>query len=103
MFQVLKGWAEGSFKTDPELNLIPSLYAKLLVENYDFYKLKEKPQKSDAKLAAAKDPNVVSSQQEEDDLAKAIELSLKEVKSSPKQSSATTTAGASNNYVKFEI
>lgn len=32
----LKKWAEGDFKTDPQLNLIPSLYNKLKNEGYDF-------------------------------------------------------------------
>lgn len=93
MCQVLKRWAEGEFKTDPELNLIPTLYAKLRQENYDFTNCNEKPAKSAAKAAASKDPNVVTSQQEEDDLAKAIELSLKETKNSPKQGSSNITGG----------
>lgn len=108
MRQVLKNWAENDFKNDPELNLIPSLYAKLRSDGYDFSNLGEK---SSAKSAAAKaaaatlakDPNVVSSQQEEDDIAKAIELSLKENKgSSPKQqtqqsSGATATAASTTS------
>lgn len=98
MCQVLKGWAEGDFKSDPQLNLIPSLYMELR-ESYDFSNLGDKPAKSASKLAVSKDPNVVSSQQEEDDLAKAIELSLKEVKNSPKQGSSS--GGGSANYVKL--
>ncbi|ALC38694.1 Stam [Drosophila busckii] len=108
MRQVLKSWAESDFKNDPELNLIPTLYGKLRSEGYDFSSLSEKSsgKSAAAKAAAAslaKDPNVVSSQQEEDDIAKAIELSLKETKGSPKQqssggqgvaSSATNTSSA---------
>lgn len=100
MRQVLKNWAENDFKNDPELNLIPSLYAKLRSDGYDFSNLGDK---SSAKSAAAKaaaaslakDPNVVSSQQEEDDIAKAIELSLKENKSSssPKQQTHQQQSG----------
>lgn len=93
MCQVLKRWAEGEFKSDPELNLIPTLYAKLRQEHYDFTNFNEKPAKSAAKAAVAKDPTVVTSQQEEDDLAKAIELSLKETKNSPKQGSSNATGG----------
>lgn len=101
MRQVLKNWAENDFKNDPELNLIPSLYAKLRSEGYDFSNLNDK---SSAKSAAAKaaaatlakDPNVVSSQQEEDDIAKAIELSLKENKSSPKQQLQSAAAAAAS-------
>lgn len=33
---LLKKWAEGDFKTDPQLNLIPSLYNKLKSEGHDF-------------------------------------------------------------------
>lgn len=33
---LLKKWVEGDFKTDPQLNLIPSLYNKLRSEGYDF-------------------------------------------------------------------
>lgn len=34
--QLLKKWAEGDFKNDTQLNLIPSLYAKLKQEGIDF-------------------------------------------------------------------
>jgi signal transducing adaptor molecule len=82
--QCLKKWAEGDFKTDPQLNLIPSLYQNLKSKGHDFSDphtiVKREP-------VLSKDPNVVSSQQEEDDIAKAIELSLKE-KSSPKATSS---------------
>lgn len=33
---LLKKWVEGDFKTDPQLNLIPSLYNKLKSEGHDF-------------------------------------------------------------------
>ncbi|XP_030383455.1 signal transducing adapter molecule 1 [Scaptodrosophila lebanonensis] len=96
MRQVLKNWAENDFKNDPELNLIPTLYTKLRIDGYDFSNLNDKSTKSAAAKAASlpKDPNVVSSQQEEDDIAKAIELSLKETKQSPKlQSSSSGSNG----------
>lgn len=32
----LKKWAEGDYKSDPQLNLIPSLYLKLKAEGHDF-------------------------------------------------------------------
>lgn len=72
----LKKWAENEFKSDSQLNLIPSLYQKLKAEGLDFTDSSSQPTKTQAPLS--KDPNVVSSQQEEDDIAKAIELSLKE-------------------------
>ncbi|XP_046813245.1 signal transducing adapter molecule 1 isoform X2 [Vespa crabro] len=74
---LLKKWAEGDFKTDPQLNLIPSLYNKLRNEGLDFSSVSETPKRSSI---LSKDPNVVTNSQEEEDLAKAIELSLKESK-----------------------
>lgn len=38
---LLKKWAEGDFKTDPQLNLIPSLYNKLRNEGLDFSSVSE--------------------------------------------------------------
>ncbi|XP_017059305.1 signal transducing adapter molecule 1 [Drosophila ficusphila] len=99
MRQVLKNWAENDYKNDRELDLIPALYATLRQEGYDFKNLGDKASKTVAEKAAAlpKDPNVVSSQQEEDDIAKAIELSLKENKGSPKTGSAAS-AGTTSAY-----
>lgn len=34
--QSLKKWAEGDFKADPQLSLIPSLFSKLKQEGMDF-------------------------------------------------------------------
>lgn len=82
----LKKWAEGDFKKDPQLNLIPSLYNKLKQEGLDFSDTEATPKRE---IVLSKDPNVVSSQQEEDDIAKAIELSLKEKTASPKAQSAS--------------
>ncbi|XP_058057276.1 signal transducing adapter molecule 2 [Anopheles bellator] len=89
----LKRWAEETFKSDPQLDLIPSLYKKLRDEGHDFSDPSATPKRE---TPLSKDPNVVSSQQEEDDIAKAIELSLKEVKisQSPKMSS-TAASGPS--------
>lgn len=87
--QCLKKWAENDFKTDPQLNLIPSLYQHLRSKGYDF----SEPQTGKKRAEPlSKDPNVVSSQQEEDDIAKAIELSLKEKTSSPKSSATTASS-----------
>lgn len=33
---VLKKWAENEFKSDPQLNIIPSLYSKLKAEGVEF-------------------------------------------------------------------
>lgn len=85
----LKKWAENEFKSDSQLNLIPSLYQKLKAEGLDFTDSGSQPTKTPAPLS--KDPNVVSSQQEEDDIAKAIELSLKEKGDGPKSQQSATT------------
>jgi signal transducing adaptor molecule len=92
----LKKWAEGEFKKDPQLSLIPSMYNKMKQEGHDFTDNESMPKRE---VQLSKDPNIVSSQQEEDDIAKAIELSLKEKTASPKAqttslypSVSTTTA-----------
>ena len=38
---LLKKWAEGDFKSDPQLSLIPSLYNKLRSEGVDFSSVSE--------------------------------------------------------------
>ncbi|XP_049277945.1 signal transducing adapter molecule 2 [Anopheles funestus] len=90
----LKRWAEEVFKSDPQLDLIPSLYKKLREEGHDFNDPSATPKRE---TTLSKDPNVVSSQQEEDDIAKAIELSLKEVKNtqSPKMMSSSGATATS--------
>ncbi|XP_068151309.1 signal transducing adapter molecule 1 [Drosophila tropicalis] len=100
MCRVLKNWADNDFKGDPQLNLIPSLVIKLCMDGYDFKNLNDKiAGKSSVKKAASlsKDPNVVNSQQEEDDIAKAIELSLKDSKSPASGSSPKVTATTSQS------
>ena len=71
---MLKKWAEGEFKGDSQFSLIPSLYHTLKREGVDFSGGSDQPKKA----AVPKDPNVVSSQQEEEDIAKAIQASLQE-------------------------
>lgn len=88
---LLKKWAENDFKTDPQLNLIPSLYQKLKSEGHDFSENQKAP-KASIPASVIKDPNVVTSQQEEDDIAKAIELSLKGVKDSPKKQQTSSNS-----------
>lgn len=102
--QLLKKWAEGDFRNDAQLNLIPSLYAKLKQEGIDFTVTSEAV-KSRQQVPVSRDPNVVSSQQEEDDIAKAIELSLKETQHSPKVQSSlypSTNVSSSGPSVSAE-
>lgn len=42
MAGLIKKWAEEEFKSDPQLNLIPSLYAKLKAEGVDFAEVDSK-------------------------------------------------------------
>lgn len=86
MYVSLKKWAENEFKTDSELNLIPTLYNKLKSEGSVFVDTVTAAPKV---APVSKDPNVVSSQQEEDDIAKAIELSLKDKGEGAKASTNT--------------
>ncbi|XP_064652190.1 signal transducing adapter molecule 1-like isoform X2 [Lineus longissimus] len=64
--ELLKKWAENEFKSDPALSGIRTLFNEI------------DPSSPKAAPVLSKDPNVVSSQQEEDDIAKAIALSLQE-------------------------
>jgi len=88
---LLKSWAEGEFKGDSQLSLIPSLYQKLKQEGVDFSSTSDDPTSKKRVQQVSKDPNVVSSQQEEDDIAKAIQMSLQETKSSVKGSVAASS------------
>lgn len=65
------------------------MYNKLKSEGVDFSDTEATPKRE---VVLSKDPNVVSSQQEEDDIAKAIELSLKEKTSSPKAQTSSYTS-----------
>lgn len=90
----MKKWAEGDFKSDPQLNLIPSLYSKMKSEGHDFV---DHSTPAKREIEKSSDPNVVSSQQEQDDIAKAIELSLKE-KFTPSKAASSVTANSSSLY-----
>jgi len=92
---MLKRWAEGEFSKDSQYSLIPSLYTNLKREGLDFNGGEAGPKK---KSELPQDPLVVSSQQEEDDLAKAIQLSLQENKGSSKASSSSTSNGSGALY-----
>ncbi|KAM7249156.1 hypothetical protein ACFE04_019394 [Oxalis oulophora] len=63
-------WVENEFKTDPQLSLIPALYAKLKQEGVDFSNISDNTPKDNSSSTQLKDPNTVTSQQEVDDIAK---------------------------------
>jgi len=93
---VLKSWAEGEFKGDSQLSLITGLYSALKKEGVDFSSAaSDQPKKTQS---LPKDPNVVSSQQEEDDIAKAIQLSLQESKGHTSSSKTSTTTSSASLY-----
>lgn len=74
---LIRSWAEmKEFKDDPSLSLIPGLYESLRKEGTDFADPDSTPTKTS--ITTSRDPNIVQSQQEEDDIAKAIALSLQE-------------------------
>uniref|UniRef100_A0A0C9RI11 STAM protein n=1 Tax=Fopius arisanus TaxID=64838 RepID=A0A0C9RI11_9HYME len=91
---LIKKWSEGDFKSDPQLNLIPSLYTKLKQDGMDFSGLTE-PHKHSCSTASA------NASKEEADFVRAIELSLKESKgqeiahNSPKGTSLYPSVNAS--------
>jgi len=82
---LLKKWAEHEFKNDPQLSLIPSLYAKLKQEGVDFSSISDS---NSSKGTKSKD---LVSLQEVDDIAKAIELSLLENERTGQKKPSTET------------
>lgn len=77
---LIKRWAEmPEFKDDPSLSLIPSLYESLKKEGHEFADPDTMPKKP---MPLISNPDAVQTQQEEDDIAKAIALSLQEAEKS---------------------
>ncbi|KAK3087397.1 hypothetical protein FSP39_005418 [Pinctada imbricata] len=73
---MVKKWSESKeFKDDPSLSLIPAFYDSLKSDGADFSD-PDAPVKKTAPVST--NPDVANSQQEEDDIAKAIALSLQE-------------------------
>ncbi|KAI6232419.1 hypothetical protein M3Y95_00483900 [Aphelenchoides besseyi] len=83
--ELIKKWSENECKKDPSLSLIDSLYHELLDDGYEFDTFK-KPKKE---MAFSNDPNVVHTEEEEADIAKAIALSLSD-QNTNKSSQPTT-------------
>jgi len=94
---LIKKWAQQEFKNDPQLSLIPALYNKLKGEGMDFSS-SEPPKKS---LSLPKNPDVVTSSQEEEDIAKAIELSLKESSSGSPNTATKSNDKTNSLYPSF--
>jgi signal transducing adaptor molecule len=97
MLSMIKKWAESEeFKKDPQLTLIPTLYRSLMKE-YRFPTNSEQNGQSKHQTKLPTDPNVVTSNQEEVDIAKAIELSLKESGGSSPPVRKKTVGPSTNN------
>nr|XP_054750584.1 LOW QUALITY PROTEIN: signal transducing adapter molecule 1-like [Lytechinus pictus] len=94
---LLKDWSEKEMKNDPSCSLITQLYNSLKTEGFGFSSSDDTPKPTQT---FSKDPNVVSSQQEEDDIAKAIALSLENDKSSNRSSSGGggNSGGGGSSY-----
>lgn len=93
--EMIRDWAHIEFKDDPSLSLIPSLYHELKREGHVFpSSSSEKPSKTKVSSEALKNPDAVSSTREEEDILKAIELSLKETTGSPSARKGGGGAGA---------
>ena len=86
---MLKKWSENEFKSDAELTVIPSFYSQLRKEGYDFT--------DPTKPHLPKDPNVVISDQEEEDIIKALELSMNDMKGSTSKSSRANTSATTTS------
>lgn len=96
---VLRKWSENEFKSDPQLNYLLSFMDTLKSEGVEFPSL-EAP-----KIQLPKDPNVVISDQEEEDIIKALEASMNDMKvsstskynssSGPSTSNANSSSGNS--------
>lgn len=91
---LIKKWADADFKADPQLDLMTSLYSRLKQEGVDFTTQPD-PQPKVGRLA---DPDSVASQQEEEDMLKAIQLSLAEKKNGP---SSSYSGGGGGLYPSF--
>ncbi|XP_054157958.1 signal transducing adapter molecule 1-like [Oppia nitens] len=100
---LIKKWAQTEFKNDPQLSLIPALYHKLKSEGMDFTSSEPIKRSSLALQQLPKNPDVVTTSQEEEDIAKAIEASLKESggggagSGSPKTPSSLSKSNNNNN------
>ncbi|KAG6457923.1 hypothetical protein O3G_MSEX010556, partial [Manduca sexta] len=71
---LLRKWAEGEFRDDPQLDLIPSLHARLRAETPAADATPIAPTAGAASAATA-----AAAQRERDELARAIALSLREL------------------------
>lgn len=77
--QHLQEWAE-EYKNEPSLSLLIQLYNSLKSEGFSFPPLDSKSKMPSTTTSSSSDPNIGQIDQESQDIAKAIELSLQEEK-----------------------
>ncbi|KAG8186460.1 hypothetical protein JTE90_009219 [Oedothorax gibbosus] len=85
---LLKKWTEEDFKSDPELSLIPSLYNSMKSE------LSPEASSQVVKTIGTQRKDTSTIEKEEEDLAKAIELSLKDTASPKSQALYPSVSGS---------
>lgn len=91
----LRKWSKNEFKSDPQLNLIVALVDALRNEGVEF------PSLEPPKINLPKDPNVVISDQEEQDVIKALELSMKDMKTSSSSFSSNSQTTPKQNQASI--
>jgi signal transducing adaptor molecule len=97
LLQLIKKWSDmNEFREDQQLNLIPTLYRSLKSEGFKFTSSEANGSSSKKHQKLPSDPNVVTSNQEEEDIAKAIQESLK-LTSGPGHGHVDNGYGSSNN------
>lgn len=97
---LLRRWAEGEFRTDPQLDLVPSLYAKLRQEGHDF-NMPEIEKESRPPTTTTPAANTAAREQEE--LARAIALSLQEANSGGGTGGNSSSTGGSSLYPSVDL
>ena len=99
--QLIRKWAK-DFKNDPQLSLMPALYSKLKQEGVCFKSSEPKRTRSISD-AVLKNPDAVSSAQEEEDIAKAIELSLRDTSGKNSSNALSTLIGSINTTKQSNV
>ncbi|XP_026314456.1 signal transducing adapter molecule 1 [Hyposmocoma kahamanoa] len=89
---LLRKWADGEFRSDPQLDLIPALAKQLRAEQADGAGAPSQSANASTTSAAAA---AAAAQKEQEDLARAIALSLKE-------SNATAAPASSTLYPRVD-
>ncbi|XP_061378151.1 signal transducing adapter molecule 1 isoform X2 [Danaus plexippus] len=93
---LLRKWAEGEFRDDPQLDLIPSLHVKLSAESG------ERVSSAAAPAADAQTVLTAAERREQEELARAIALSLRDSSGSGGAAGAGAGAAGGSLYPRVE-